>query len=190
MSKPYNQFRSVQRRDSTRAIAYACEAHGREWVSLRDAIPFVADLCGVETANRRRSDITIECMAKLEERGYVIPPEYVPPWVRGDAPPILRPPRGRKAVEARLAAFYDSWEWKRVRYDYLRTTDRRCMCCGSPKWLHVDHIVPVRKDWSRRLDPTNLQVLCEECNRGKASRDTTDFRTDRKLVTGLDVGVT
>jgi 5-methylcytosine-specific restriction endonuclease McrA len=55
------------------------------------------------------------------------------------------------------------------------------MCCGaSPEdgktTIQVDHILPVSEYWHRRLDPTNLQVLCEACNKGKGAWDHTDWR--------------
>jgi 5-methylcytosine-specific restriction endonuclease McrA len=79
-----------------------------------------------------------------------------------------------------INAFYDSWDWKHTRYDFLKDKKRRCQCCGAtpddgPR-IVVDHIKPIRHFWSLRLDPTNLQMLCDDCNRGKGSRDTTDWR--------------
>jgi 5-methylcytosine-specific restriction endonuclease McrA len=84
--------------------------------------------------------------------------------------------------EDKIKEFYDSDEWKRsrVRYQALKEADGRCQCCGASRKdgvrLVVDHIKPVRKHWEQRLDPDNMQVLCDECNRGKASWDETDWR--------------
>jgi 5-methylcytosine-specific restriction endonuclease McrA len=36
----------------------------------------------------------------------------------------------------------------------------------------------VREHWDRRLDPTNFQLLCDDCNLAKGSRDTSDFRSE------------
>lgn len=47
-----------------------------------------------------------------------------------------------------------------------------CKLCGRrpPEVvLHVDHIIPLTVDWSRRMDPNNLQVLCADCNIGKSN---------------------
>jgi 5-methylcytosine-specific restriction endonuclease McrA len=73
------------------------------------------------------------------------------------------------------------WEWRQVRYDFLKEKGRRCQCCGrTPEQdgvrIVVDHILPLRRFWSSRLDPGNLQLLCDDCNQGKGSRDTTDWR--------------
>ena len=81
----------------------------------------------------------------------------------------------------RAARFYRSYEWRKLRYETLQKHGRTCMCCGATEGeMHVDHIKPVRKFWERRLDPDNVQVLCEKCNHGKGSWDQTDFRP-RKL---------
>lgn len=77
-------------------------------------------------------------------------------------------------------AFYDSWEWKRLRYEVLRERGPICECCGTTAAhgvrIVVDHIQPVRRYPERRLDKANLQILCDDCNMGKGSRDETDWR--------------
>lgn len=62
-----------------------------------------------------------------------------------------------------------------VRFDVLKR-DRRCQLCGAASAddvLEVDHIVPRSKGGSN--DPSNLQVLCRTCNRGKSNRDDESF---------------
>lgn len=81
--------------------------------------------------------------------------------------------------ETDIREFYASWEWKRLSYDAKLKRGRKCECCGAqaPRVvIHTDHVKPIRKYWHLRLDPMNLQVLCEDCNMGKGSRDETDFR--------------
>ena len=41
----------------------------------------------------------------------------------------------------------------------------RCMKCGSKKNLEIDHVVPLARGGSNRLE--NLQLLCRDCNRRK-----------------------
>lgn len=76
--------------------------------------------------------------------------------------------------------FYHSEEWRRIRYQILREQGGKCQCCGRSAKdgvvLHVDHIVPLSKDWNKRLDKNNLQVLCEDCNLGKSNTDFIDWR--------------
>lgn len=59
-----------------------------------------------------------------------------------------------------------------LRYDILERDGRRCRICGATAadgvTLHVDHIVPVSK--GGRTEPSNLQVLCSRCNRGKSDK--------------------
>lgn len=88
-------------------------------------------------------------------------------------------------LERDIKLFYASWEWKRLSFDVKQARGRMCECCGATA-PHVriitDHIKPLRKYWHLRLDPLNLQVLCDDCNMGKGSRDETDFR----LLNALD----
>lgn len=89
-------------------------------------------------------------------------------------PPDESPDRAAKTK------FYQSYEWREIRYDVLQKHGGQCLLCGRSRRhgvvIHVDHIVPLSADWSRRLDPDNLQVLCEDCNLGKSNRDDTDWR--------------
>lgn len=82
--------------------------------------------------------------------------------------------------QADINAFYDSWEWKRCRYDFIKDKKRLCACCAASAAtgvrIVVDHIKPIRRFWRLRLDPSNLQILCDDCNKGKGSRDYTDWR--------------
>lgn len=77
-------------------------------------------------------------------------------------------------------SFFDSDEWKAIRYRALRHYGRKCMCCGAEnsdgKKMHVDHIKPRSKYPELALTFSNLQVLCEDCNIGKGATDETDFR--------------
>ncbi|PXF18480.1 MAG: hypothetical protein CXX76_01485 [Methanobacteriota archaeon] len=41
----------------------------------------------------------------------------------------------------------------------------RCVKCGSRENLEIDHVVPLARGGSNRLE--NLQLLCQDCNRRK-----------------------
>lgn len=83
-------------------------------------------------------------------------------------------------------AFYKSWEWRTLRMEALKLHGARCQCCGAsrsdidisgnPVRIVVDHILPLAKRWDLRLELTNLQILCDECNQGKGAWDRTDWR--------------
>lgn len=79
-------------------------------------------------------------------------------------------------------AFYDSEEWRRLRYQVLRRDGGRCALCGATSKdgvrLHVDHIKPRSLFRELELDPNNLQVLCEGCNLGKGNTDEIDWRAN------------
>ena len=94
--------------------------------------------------------------------------------------------RGLLAPAQELLSFYDSWEWKRLRYDFLKDRCRRCQCCGatpeSGAKIVVDHVKPIRFFWELRLDSCNLQILCDDCNMGKGSRDRSDWRSTEDLI--------
>lgn len=99
---------------------------------------------------------------------------------RENAKSFQRPKRdsayNRQAYEALLR----SDEWKQLRYLVLRESGGKCSLCGMSRKngivIHVDHIVAASVDWSRRLDRTNLQALCEGCNIGKSNFFSDDWR--------------
>lgn len=58
---------------------------------------------------------------------------------------------------------------EKLRYQILERDGHRCVSCGRGVQegirLQVDHITPV--DWGGKTEPSNLETLCDECNRGK-----------------------
>jgi 5-methylcytosine-specific restriction endonuclease McrA len=82
--------------------------------------------------------------------------------------------------EANNSKFLSSKEWKATRLLALQKYGNRCMACGiTPNLgavLHVDHIKPRRLYPRLALDVNNLQILCEDCNEGKANWSIQDFR--------------
>lgn len=70
--------------------------------------------------------------------------------------------------------FYDSREWKELRYRVLVKKGNYCQACGrSPKdgiSIHVDHIKPKSRFPHLSLREDNLQILCEDCNIGKSNK--------------------
>ena len=90
---------------------------------------------------------------------------------------IQKPPRSHYKNTSK---FYMSFEYRQLRYEVLAEQSGTCQLCGRTRKdgciMHLDHIVPISKDWSRRLDKSNMQVLCEDCNLGKSNLDDTDWR--------------
>lgn len=98
--------------------------------------------------------------------------------------------RNTRPTDSAKGAFYKSWEWKRARYKVLKEYGPRCMLCGAergdigsdgdPVKICVDHIKPISRYWHLRLEQTNLQILCNECNMGKGAWDQSDWRADNE----------
>lgn len=73
--------------------------------------------------------------------------------------------------------FYNSNEWKVCRKLFLEShIIRMCSYCGidlneeqNVKKLQVDHIKPLKYYWDLRIEQTNLQIICEDCNQSKGS---------------------
>ena len=107
--------------------------------------------------------------------------EEVLAGIRAAREPAPEKPRRRKSQ-----IFRASIAWRRTRYAVLAASAARhggvarCELCGAGAApgapLHVDHIEAVSKNWARRLDQTNLQVLCPDCNVGKLDGPAADFR--------------
>ena len=71
---------------------------------------------------------------------------------------------------------YGSDAWRKLRYETLKKYGFACMACGGKeRELHVDHIKPVSRFPDLALEPSNLQVLCKDCNLGKSNTHLDDF---------------
>ena len=87
--------------------------------------------------------------------------------------------RREKQLNRQVVGFYETREWRDLRFKILRKYGFVCMACGNrpPKCvLHVDHIKPRSLYPQLELDPENLQVLCEDCNLGKGNKSEDDLR--------------
>lgn len=86
---------------------------------------------------------------------------------------------------AAYKSFYETDEWRRVRYEALRRHGGKCCLCGVTAHqgavLHVDHIKPRSLFPELELDVNNLQVLCADCNLGKSNLDATDWRAPQRM---------
>lgn len=88
--------------------------------------------------------------------------------------------------KAQKQEFYYSWEWLTLRKQVLNEFGAVCQCCGAAPgdrtvgggkvMIQVDHIKPLHNYWDLRLQKSNLQILCAECNKGAGAWDETDHR--------------
>jgi hypothetical protein len=87
---------------------------------------------------------------------------------------------GARVVAPESVDFLETYEWRRARLAALKLHGAKCQCCGATPAdgakMNVDHIKPRKIFPHLALDPTNLQVLCHECNHGKGNWDMTDWR--------------
>jgi 5-methylcytosine-specific restriction endonuclease McrA len=64
--------------------------------------------------------------------------------------------------------FYQSQEWRRVRYRALQRDRWRCTCCGRAVRAkgdsRVDHVVARRERPDLALTLSNLRTLCTGCD--------------------------
>lgn len=73
-------------------------------------------------------------------------------------------------------SFYESRQWKALRYRTIKLYGAKCQACNAGGLMHVDHIKPRSKYPELELRLDNLQVLCADCNLGKGAWDETDWR--------------
>lgn len=77
-------------------------------------------------------------------------------------------------TDDREQAFYKSRAWIRTR-DHKRAMNPLCEhCMRADRYVPVDdidHITPIKVDWTRRLDLSNLQSLCRACHNTKSKED-------------------
>lgn len=76
-------------------------------------------------------------------------------------------------------------EWLEVRMKVFEAVGTVCMCCGATKEnavMTVDHIKPRSKYPTLALSPSNLQVLCRECNKGKGNSSEMDYRSGDQVT--------
>ena len=95
----------------------------------------------------------------------------------------LKTKRKVKVAKQSSKQFYESPEWRSLRYRVLEKHSGECMLCGRSKRkhgvvIHVDHIKPKSKYPELALEYNNLQLLCEDCNLGKSNKYETDYRPE------------
>ena len=70
---------------------------------------------------------------------------------------------------------------RKLRHQVFQRDNYRCRECGATNKqtrLHVDHIVPVAKGGTNDL--SNLQILCEACNKAKYTDEWVGGKKDKQ----------
>lgn len=70
--------------------------------------------------------------------------------------------------------FYDSKQWKSLRYQALLRDGFICVRCGREATIG-DHIIPTKVRWDLRLDMKNVQSLCFQCHNQKTAEDEREY---------------
>lgn len=169
-----HQERSA-RRKSTKSRPQRCPSCNRlfyYWVSLENCHPgYCRKRCQSRGPNAtiRAKEKTLSWSEKLENRK-----KRKEERRKAKAQTKLTKAQYRsKAIE-----FYKSDAWQKLRFEAFRRYGRRCLLCGQMPpnvILHVDHVKPRMTHPELELDIENLQILCEDCNKGKGAT-TADFR--------------
>lgn len=75
--------------------------------------------------------------------------------------------------DSKSSRFYSSGRWKKLRDSYLRRNPlcEHCLPGVTTIATEVDHVIPIKIDWSLRLDWNNLQSLCHSCHTKKTIDD-------------------
>jgi 5-methylcytosine-specific restriction endonuclease McrA len=144
----------------------------------------------VREVSQEQIDVFLKCVGtKKERRQNVLPlikalgiKTYVSDEMnkrKARKPRKERKPREREQ-DPRSDDFLWSFAWRSLRMKAFQRYGNKCQCCGaSPATgavLNVDHVKPRKTHPELALDLENLQILCHECNHGKANR-TVDWRT-------------
>lgn len=80
--------------------------------------------------------------------------------------------RTAKAPEKTVDSFYLTPEYRQWRARVINRAGNKCQDCGrSNTRLFADHIVEVKDDPSKRLDPSNGRARCGSCHTKKTNQE-------------------
>lgn len=79
--------------------------------------------------------------------------------------------RYNQGRDPKYIRFYNSADWRRLSARYLQDRGYRCEECGAIA-TQVHHKDPIQQasGWDRRLDYTNLELVCTQCHNIKHDR--------------------
>lgn len=65
--------------------------------------------------------------------------------------------------DKRSKTFYNSKVWKMLSAKKLQDDKYKCQVCGAIA-TEVHHIVPIKRDWTKRIEIANLMSVCTSCH--------------------------
>ncbi|MEL7334424.1 MAG: HNH endonuclease [Cyanobacteria bacterium J06560_2] len=65
-------------------------------------------------------------------------------------------------------------KWKREQYRWQKGRCIVCQCSVDLKGSHIDHIQPLITHPHLAIEPSNLRILCADCNLSKGARTSTE----------------
>lgn len=83
-------------------------------------------------------------------------------------------------------SFYHSTEWQAVRRQVLQRDNYLCQVCKRAGRITpattVHHITPLRVDYSKRLDPANLETICNACHNKEHNERAQSLATKKRKL--------
>jgi len=79
-----------------------------------------------------------------------------------------------KQRDMKVSKFYNSTAWKKLRKIKLSKNPLCEYCLEKDRTriaTEVDHVIPIKIDWSRRLDLNNFKSTCHRCHMKKTQED-------------------
>lgn len=80
----------------------------------------------------------------------------------------------RYARDKKATTFYHSVAWKKARKLAIMKSHGLCVQCYEEGKIVpgrvVDHIIPLKEDWTKATDIDNLQYLCQTCHNRKTGQ--------------------
>ena len=85
--------------------------------------------------------------------------------------------RGMQSSTPETRKIYNSARWRRIRERMLRL-EPRCRLCGVNPSRIIDHIIAIGLGGAV-WDISNLQPLCDDCDRTKRGQESAEYRKRR-----------
>lgn len=87
----------------------------------------------------------------------------------------------RNQTDSEYVKFYKTQKWVKLRNFVMTEHNYLCQHCLKRNLVVyadvVDHIVPTKINWNRRLDITNLEPLCDNCHKIKTKNDLKKYQS-------------